>query len=324
VGGFLPVPLGIDPTVDYAFKKLFGDPANSDLLIHLLNAVLTPASPIVEVQILNPFNEKEFADDKLSVLDLKARDAHRAWFNVEMQSKALGWLRQRIVYYNSSLFVDQLGEGEHYHTLLPAISICFLKEPLFPQVAAPHLRFGLNDCEHGVRLCDSLEIHTIELPKYNYDSSALSAAAALTQWAFFLDRAAELEVPELKRLLPAREYAKATEIMETIARTPQERQLYESRRKAEMDYRAGLDEALAVGMEKGERLGLEKGERLGLEKGERLGLEKGERRALQDQVHFLQGLLQEPLSAQAVLQTMDIAALRRLCGELQDRLRRAR
>jgi len=102
------VPLGIDPTVDYAFKRLFGDPANSDLLIHLLNAVLPPASPIVEVLILNPFNEKEFADDKLSVLDIKARDARRAWFNVEMQGKAVGWLRQRIAYYNASLFVDQL------------------------------------------------------------------------------------------------------------------------------------------------------------------------------------------------------------------------
>lgn len=322
------MPLGIDPTVDYAFKRLFGDPANSDLLIHLLNAVLTPASPIVEVQILNPFNEKEFTDDKLSVLDIKARDARRAWFNIEMQGKAVGWLRQRIPYYNASLFVDQLGEGEHYQTLLPAISICFLKEPLFPEVAAPHLRFMLCDCKHGVRLSESLQIHTIELPKYNYQGLPLAAAAPLVQWAFFLDRAGGLEALELKHLLPGSEYAKATEVMETIARTPQERQLYESRRKAEMDYRAGLDEALALGLEKGreegERYGLEKGERLGLEKGERLGLEKGERLALLEQVRFLQGLLQEPSSAQSELQAMDLAVLRQLSGELKERLRQAR
>jgi flagellar biosynthesis/type III secretory pathway protein FliH len=95
-------------------------------------------------------------------------------------------------------------------------------------------------------------------------------------------------------------YAKATEVMETIARTAQERQLYESRRKAELDYRSGLDEALALGMEKGERL------------------------ALLDQVRFLQGLLQESLSAESELQAMDLAALRRLCGELKERLRQAR
>jgi predicted transposase/invertase (TIGR01784 family) len=299
--------LGIDPTVDYAFKKLFGDPANSDLLIHLLNAVLTPESPIVEVQILNPFNEKEFADDKLSVLDIKARDARRAWFNVEMQGKSLGWLRQRIPYYNASLFVDQLGQGEHYHALLPAISICFLKEPLFPAVAAPHLRFVLSDCEHRVQLSESLQIHTIELAKYNFEGASISTAAPLTQWAFFLDRAVGLEAADLRRLLPDREYAKATEIMETIARTPQERQLYESRRKAELDYRAAFDEALEEGLRKGERLGLEKGERL----------------ALLEQVRFLQGLLQEPLSAESELQAMDLAALRSLCGDLRERLRQA-
>ena len=40
----------------------------------LLHAVLKPEKPIVELQILNPFNEKDAADDKLSVLDIKARD----------------------------------------------------------------------------------------------------------------------------------------------------------------------------------------------------------------------------------------------------------
>ncbi len=45
--------LGIDPTNDYVFRLAFGDPANSDLLIHLLNAILALPSPIVEVEILN-------------------------------------------------------------------------------------------------------------------------------------------------------------------------------------------------------------------------------------------------------------------------------
>ena len=53
------MPLGIDPTVDYVFKRLFGDPQNSDLLIHLLNAVLELPTPIEFVEILNPFLEKE-------------------------------------------------------------------------------------------------------------------------------------------------------------------------------------------------------------------------------------------------------------------------
>jgi hypothetical protein len=31
--------LGIDPKVDFAFKRVFGDPRNADILTHLLNAV---------------------------------------------------------------------------------------------------------------------------------------------------------------------------------------------------------------------------------------------------------------------------------------------
>ena len=29
--------LGIDPKVDFAFKRVFGDPRNSEILIHFLN-----------------------------------------------------------------------------------------------------------------------------------------------------------------------------------------------------------------------------------------------------------------------------------------------
>jgi hypothetical protein len=39
--------------------------------------VLTWPVPITEVEILNPFNEKEFIGDKLSIVDIKARDAQQ-------------------------------------------------------------------------------------------------------------------------------------------------------------------------------------------------------------------------------------------------------
>jgi predicted transposase/invertase (TIGR01784 family) len=113
------MPLDIDPTVDYAFKRLFADPANEDLLLHLLNAVLGRSPPIVDVVILNPFNEKEFAADKLSVLDIKARSADGAWYNIEIQSRAHWSLRPRLAYYAASLYVEQLTDGEVYTALTP-------------------------------------------------------------------------------------------------------------------------------------------------------------------------------------------------------------
>ena len=62
--------LGIKPTVDFAFKKVFGSPENSVALIGLLNAILNLPRPIVSVRILNPFSYQEFAQAKLVVLDI--------------------------------------------------------------------------------------------------------------------------------------------------------------------------------------------------------------------------------------------------------------
>lgn len=50
------VVLGIRPTVDFAFKKIFGSPENVRALIGLLNAILNPRRPILTVEILNPFS----------------------------------------------------------------------------------------------------------------------------------------------------------------------------------------------------------------------------------------------------------------------------
>jgi hypothetical protein len=57
---------------------LLGSEENFNLLVHFLNAVLVDNlnSPIIEAEILNPYNDKEFLDDKLSVVDVtKPKDS---------------------------------------------------------------------------------------------------------------------------------------------------------------------------------------------------------------------------------------------------------
>jgi hypothetical protein len=95
------MPLGIKPTVDFAFKKIFGSPGNASVLIGLLNAILRLPSPIVRVEILNPFSYQEFAEEKLIVLDIRARDSEGRWLNVEMQVTVFGGLLERLVYNRS-------------------------------------------------------------------------------------------------------------------------------------------------------------------------------------------------------------------------------
>ena len=90
--------LGIDPKVDYAFKHLFGREATRPILMDLLDNVLdlAPGREIRDLELLNPFNPKEALDDKLSILDIKARDQSGRQFNVEMQMVASRYFEKRI------------------------------------------------------------------------------------------------------------------------------------------------------------------------------------------------------------------------------------
>src|SRR5947209_5013087 len=93
--------LGIAPTVDYAFKHLYGRDATRPILMHILDSVLQPGPghQLRELELLNPFNPKEALDDKLSILDIKARDQSGRLFNIEMQLLAQRYYEKRILYY---------------------------------------------------------------------------------------------------------------------------------------------------------------------------------------------------------------------------------
>lgn len=76
----------INPKVDCVFKALLGSEDNRALLIHFLNAMLVDdlPAPITEVEIINPYNERETFSDKLTIVDVKARDAARRLFQIEI------------------------------------------------------------------------------------------------------------------------------------------------------------------------------------------------------------------------------------------------
>jgi len=150
-----------DPKVDYAFKHLFGRPQNVLLLIDLLNAILqlAPDKLIRSLEILNPFNDKEATDDKLSILDIKARDQLGRQFNIEMQLLAYGAYLPRALYYWARLHQGQLQEGQDYSELRPTIVICLVDTPLFAQSPSYHHVFELRERASSLLFTDQLALH---------------------------------------------------------------------------------------------------------------------------------------------------------------------
>ena len=168
---------GIDPKVDYAFKKVFGSESNVDLLTDLLQAVLGFA--VSGVELVNPFNDKETSDDKLSILDIKAKDAAGRWFDVEMQMVTHEAVLPRMLYYWGKLYTGQLTEGEVFDELRPAYTICFIDASLFE--TEPYLNhFVAFDPATGVVLTDHFGLVIVELPKFTRGADAV--ATPLESW----------------------------------------------------------------------------------------------------------------------------------------------
>ena len=46
----------INPRVDLAFKKLFGSEENKDLLISLINAIVSEEGRLAEFELKNPYS----------------------------------------------------------------------------------------------------------------------------------------------------------------------------------------------------------------------------------------------------------------------------
>jgi predicted transposase/invertase (TIGR01784 family) len=226
---------GIDPKIDIAFKKVFGSEPWTDLTASLINAVLEPPPQhrLVDVELLNPYSEKMTLDDKLSILDIKARDDEGRLYNLEMQMLATASLVQRLLYYWSKIYAQELAEGDDYTRLRPTISICFVNGVLFADGAECHTRFRLLDTTGQLCLTDDLVVHLIELPKFTRTLAELRTP--LDFWLYFFENGAELDADALPEPMDKPDQRKAMGVLKMLAQSDLERELYEGRLKAKRD-----------------------------------------------------------------------------------------
>lgn len=72
------------PTNDYAFKRIFGKLGNERITQNLLNSILDEKIENVELDC-NTILEKDIYDDKIGILDIKAKLNNKFLCNIEMQ-----------------------------------------------------------------------------------------------------------------------------------------------------------------------------------------------------------------------------------------------
>ena len=161
----------ITPRIDIAFKKIFGVEENKDLLISLINSIVSKADQVSDVELLNPYNVKNFAHEKLSILDIKARGADGKKFNIEIQVTDEADYDKRALYYWAKLYTEQLKSGEDYGCLSKAIGIHILNFTSIVETNKYHNIFHIKERETGFEYFKDLELHTIELKKFSGSTS---------------------------------------------------------------------------------------------------------------------------------------------------------
>jgi len=241
----------INPRVDFAFKLIFGNEQNKDILISLLNSILEDyqTQPIASIEILNPFGSKEHERDKLTVLDIRARDDKGEFYNIEMQIADQYYYNKRATYYWARLYSSQLGEGRAYNNLKRTVSINILNFNRLEEKDY-HSIYRIKNLKTGKDLHNQLEIHFIELEKFTRELPDLKKT--LDRWIYFLKYADEFTEQNLP--VPLKEIdtiEKAARILDKMSLTEEEREIYEARLKSLRDEDGALETARIKGLEEG-------------------------------------------------------------------------
>lgn len=244
----------LSPTIDIAFKKLFGSQERKELTISFLNSVLErkEGELITHVQINDNANIPETFDKKVSFVDVNCTDQSGKRYIIEVQVVNERNFIERSQYYTSFFLSRQLEPRAPYQKLVPVIFVGVVCFDLFDHTnyLSHHLIMDNKTCEQTM---DLLEFHYIELSKFHKTLDELTAD--VDKWIYFLKEADRLdEIP--RQLQSIEEMVEAFSILERARWTEGEFMEYmvevDKWRRTEGAYQALFE----IGREEGRAEGL--------------------------------------------------------------------
>ena len=246
----------MNPKVDYVFKRIFGHTGNEEITKGLLSSIIPDKIQEIELDC-NPITEKDLFDDKIGILDIKAKLNDNINCNIEMQVVDRKNIENRILFYWSKMYASSIKSGEDYDSLERTIVILFTDYSLDKLKEVPEYltKWNIREEKHPhLILTNALEIYIIELDKAQ--DFLINGNTELDSWLKFINN------PEEKSNMDSKEIKKAKKVLEEISQDERERRLTELREKYIMDQHAiearGYDKGLEAGISRGIQQGIEK------------------------------------------------------------------
>ena len=237
----------LNPKNDYVFKRLFGSVGNETITKNLLSCILQ--QNITDVQLdCNPILEKNLLDDKVGILDIKAKIDNTTNIDIEMQVTDHKNIEKRILFYLSKMYTKTIKKSQDYSSLEKCIAILITNYniDIIKNIPKYITKWSIREEEYQkIVLTDVMEIYIIELNKFK-DYKEKSNHNSLNSWIEFI------ESPEVVDM-SNKEIQKAKKVLEEISQDEHEQYLAELREKYIMDQKAiedaGYDKGLKAGIE---------------------------------------------------------------------------
>ena len=182
---------------DFFIRYFFGLKGDEDLLLSFINAIMIDSNfaTFVSVDILNPFNLTEKANNKESIVDLKAVTEDGIIVIIEIQTYSTKNFFERTLYYWSKNYSNVLKKGEEYPELKPVISINLIDDILFDITDnRMHTCYLLKEKNSNKILTDHIQMHYVEIPKFDENADIKKE---LKNWILFLKSNKEEDMSQL-------------------------------------------------------------------------------------------------------------------------------
>jgi predicted transposase/invertase (TIGR01784 family) len=255
--------------VDVLFKFIFGAEERKHVTLDFLNAVLSleDEQELKDIHFLDRELVPESDEAKLSRLDIYGVTDDGSQVDIEVQIVNRKNMEKRTLYYWSRMY-QSLERGEEYIDLHRAITINVLDFNLLPQ-NDPHACYGVYNMETGHRLTDNLEIHFLEVPKWQVKS--IKEMKRLDRWLGYLSKKLNDEEREVLAM-EEKSIRDAMEAEKFFTQDDIKRWEYEHREDALRDYRSDMRASREEGRAEGRLEGRLEGRVEGKEEGKLEGV----------------------------------------------------
>ena len=232
------------PTVDVCFAGLMENPkVRKGFCAAILR--ISPES-IRDTELLQTHLQRDYADEKLGILDVRVRLLDGLQINMEMQVKYFEFWDERALFYLCKMFAEQLRAGEPYEKLRKCIHVSILDFIHFPEDTECYRTIGLLNKKTNAVYSDKLELQILELKKL---PGEVRTGDDIVNWMrFFKGKSKE----EFERMAKTSEYlGEAYEALQKLSADDQKRLEYEAREKALKDYNTQMGSAERRGRREG-------------------------------------------------------------------------